>query len=550
MSDPSSTYFTSNVLVIDDIASMRSQIVSNLTSMGFKNVTSVNSCQRALTQLAHAKFDLILCDYHLGEVTSGQQFLEHLRAKELIPTTTIFVMVTARRAYEEVIRAAEFAPDDYLVKPFTGAQLNTRLSKLFDKRNRFAAVYKAMAKGDHHSAIAICDTILDLGDRFAMEANKLKGSALLKAQRPAEAEMLYRAVLSIRPLGWAEVGLGRALMAQKALSAAESIFSGIVTNNRKYSAADRMGAYDDLVVVLESTDRQKEALEIMQEAMNVSSGSLARARKMTHLAVAQGDIALAEKTVRKMVAGNKHSHVKEAADYLLASDVLTAAGFPDDALETVNSVRKSFDKPQDVQTLTVAEATAQIGKGNTAVAAQLLKSVGAESAATLPPATAAALGKSLYRVGDAEGAEKIMRQLIQNNPDNKDIERTVHAAMTAVGKQEQASELVSSSLKEAAEINNEGVRLAYANKLDEAVALLTKAAEMLPGNTQFVSNAALVIALALTKSETVDRNLYQACLKYRQMVQKREPAHPKLAQIDGLLKVLEGVHHDAASRSA
>src|SRR5262245_50541891 len=125
------------VLVIDDVASMRSQIASNLTSMGFKDVLTVASCQKALAPIARIQFDLILCDYHLGEVTSGQQFLEHLRSKHLIPESTLFVMVTARRAYEEVMRAAEFAPDDYLVKPFTGAQLNARLTKLLEKRHRF-----------------------------------------------------------------------------------------------------------------------------------------------------------------------------------------------------------------------------------------------------------------------------------------------------------------------------------------------------------------------------------------------------------------------------
>jgi tetratricopeptide (TPR) repeat protein len=311
-----------------------------------------------------------------------------------------------------------------------------------------------------------------------------------------------------------------------------------------------MGAYDEMVGVMESTERTKEALVFMQEAMKLSSGSLARSRKMVNLAVAEGDVALAEKTVRKMVDENKNSQVKIASDYLLAADVLTQAGFADDALNTIHSVKKSFDKSQDLQTLAVAEAGAFVAKGDKAVAKQLLQSLSLETAVDLPPTTAAALGKTFYRMGNDEAAGKVMKHLVQNNPDNKEILRAVHVAMAAVGKQDLAKALVESSLEEAAEINNEGVRLAYANKLDEAVELLTQAAELLPGNIQFVSNAALVIALALTKADQIDRNLFQACLKYRQMVFMREPKHPKLAQIDGLLKVLEGDHHDAASRSA
>jgi DNA-binding response OmpR family regulator len=543
-------FSNSNVLVIDDLASMRSQIVSNLTLLGFKNVASVNSCQRALSQLEHIKFDLILCDYHLGEVTSGQQFLEHLRSKHLIPANTLFVMVTARRAYEDVMRAAEFAPDDYLVKPFTGAQLSTRLAKLFEKRDRFTAVHGAMARSNWTAAIAMCDDILGASDRFAMEANKLKGQSLLQAQRATEAEMLYRAVIAIRPLGWAELGLARALTAQNALTAAESILAQILNSGTKYSASDRMGAYDELVTVLEATDRSGDALAIMQEAMNLSSGSLARTRKLVNLAVGAGDLTLAAKTVRKLVDDNKNSNVKEAGDYLLVADVLTQSGFAEDALNAIHGVKKTFDKAHDLQTLAVAEVGAYAAKGDTATANKLLQSLGLESAVDLPPATAATLGKTLYRMGNDAAADQVMKHLVQNNPDNKAIVRSVHTAMTAVGKQDRAKALVDSSLVEAAEINNEGVRLAYANQLDEAVALLTKAAELLPGNTQCVSNAALVIALALTKADQIDRNQYQACLKYRQIVFSREPKHPKLGQIDGLLKVLEGVHHDAASRSA
>lgn len=546
--DATAHYSGSNVLVIDDIASMRSQIVSNLSSLGFSNVTSVNSCQRALTQLEHVKFDLILCDYHLGEVTSGQQLLEHLRTKEIISPTTLFVMVTARRAYEEVIRAAEFSPDDYLVKPFTGAQLNTRLSKLFEKRDRFRTVNDAMSKGEWAKAISLCDAILMAADRFAMEANKLKGRALLKAQRAAEAELLYRSVIAIRPLGWAELGLARALSAQHALSASESVLSEILSRGAQYGASDRMGAYDELVDVMEATDRTKEALTLMQEAMNLSSGSLARARKLTALAVTEGDLALAEKTVRKLVADNKNSHVKIASDYLLAADVLGMAGRADEALATINGVRKSFDNLVDLQTLAVAEAGVHLAKGDNATATQLLQDIPLDTA--LPLATAASFGKALYRMGENDSAARVMRNLIQNNPENRDAAHAVHAAMAAAGQQEHSKALVDSSLAEAAEINNEGVRLAYANQLDDAVALLTRAAGMYPGNTQFVSNAALVMALALTKAKDIDRNQYQACLKYRNIVAKRAPSHPKLGQIDSLLKMVQEVQRDAASRSA
>jgi len=120
--------------------------------------------------------------------------------------------------------------------------------------------------------------------------------------------------------------------------------------------------------------------------------------------------------------------------------------------------------------------------------------------------------------------------------------------MAAVGQQDNASALVSSSLAEVAEINNEGVRLAYAGNFSEAMGLLTRAADLLPNNMQFLSNAALVIALALTR-EQADPSRLSDCVKYRQLLAARNPQHAKLAQIDGLL-VQYKEERNAASRSA
>ena len=538
-----------NVLVIDDIASMRSQIVTTLNPLGFRNVWSVKNCEQALRYIHETRFDLILCDYHLGEITSGQQFLEHLRSHDLIPTSTVFMMITARRAYEDVMRVAECAPDDYLAKPFTGAQLDSRIARLFARRNRLSLIHEALFTNDWFLAIKHCDQIIASRDRFALDAIKLKGIALLGAQEFAAAETLYRSVLAKRPLGWARFGLGKVLKATQQLAAAEAQFTAIIAEGAKNAAADRMGAYDELIEILQNSDREKEALSVAKDAMEVSPGTLARARVLTRLAVAEGEIDIAEKTVRTLVANNKFSQVKESSDYLMAADVLTVTGQTDEALATINQVRDSFDQPADAQTLAIAEATVQLAAGNTHLAEKLIQSLPPDAASNLPASAAAALGKSLYQLGDAESASRIMRHLIQNNPDNKDVVRTVHAAMSGAGMQDQVKAFVEASIKEVAELNDEGVRLAYAGQLDEAIELLTRAADMLPGNMQFVSNAALVIALSLTKTGMNEERL-EICLRYRESLLAQQPNHRKIPQIDYLLQELQDQLDDAASRRA
>ena len=188
----------------------------------------------------------------------------------------------------------------------------------------------------------------------------------------------------------------------------------------------------------------------------------------------------------------------------------------------------------------MAEATAHLALGSTEAAASALKNVQGVSPSSMDHETAAALGKALYTVGDHEGGRKMLRHLVQNNPDDAKVLQAVRATLSAVGKEHEAETLVDSSIQEIINENNEGVKLAYADQLDEAIGKLVSAAERLPGNLQIVSNAALVLALSMGKAAP-SKERVQNCLKYRNMVIARDPRHPKLAQIDALLSQTKGV---------
>lgn len=82
------------------------------------------------------------------------------------------------------------------------------------------------------------------------------------------------------------------------------------------------------------------------------------------------------------------------------------------------------------------------------------------------------------------------------------------------------------------------MRKAEAGQLEEAIASLCEAADRLPNNLQIVSNAALVIALDLSRNGK-DAEKFSKCLRYREALIKKAPNHAKLPQIDGLLKQLK-----------
>ena len=109
-----------NALVINANATARSMITAQLRELGVGFVRSVTRVKDARIVLENAPFDLVICDYHFeGHEESGQDLLDELRREQLLPYSTVFMMITAEATYAKVAEAAETALDGYLIKPYT-----------------------------------------------------------------------------------------------------------------------------------------------------------------------------------------------------------------------------------------------------------------------------------------------------------------------------------------------------------------------------------------------------------------------------------------------
>lgn len=521
------------VLVIDDLAGMRTQLQMSLTSSGFEKLHVVSSIKDALLKLQDNHYDIILCDYFLGDSTNGQQFLEYLRSKNLISHSTLFVMITAERTYEKVVTAAECAPDDYLLKPFTAEQLNQRLEKLIERQARFAAVNKARDGKDVRKVVAACDAIIAAKDKYLVEACKLKGEALLVLGMAAEAEALYKEMLALRPLPWAKLGLARAVGMEGDKGRAAELARELVADSEHF-----MGAYDFLGDVLAETGDKEAALDVLQSARKVSPGTLNRVRHVAELAVDTGKHEIAEQVMGEALATHKYSPVREAQDYATLSKALVEQGKSDKALEVLKEAKSSFkDVASDVM-LAASESVAHRKAGNLELAEAALSRALAADHGSLPAAVSAAVADACFVLGKEDKANELLKQVVQNNPDDTQAHDKVQAVLASAGKgAEEAHAMIEDSVREIIKLNNDGVRKAQAGELEEAITLLCTAADRLPNNVQIVSNASLALALDLVRNGN-DVAKFKECLRYRQLVADRIPDYPKLAQIDStLLKV-------------
>lgn len=109
------------VLVVEDDPTIRTALTRALTDRGHA-VTSAPSAMTGLQFAVDQRPDLVVLDLGLPDV-DGLEMLRMLRGVSQVPV----VVATARDDEKSIIAALDAGADDYVVKPFGGAQLDARI---------------------------------------------------------------------------------------------------------------------------------------------------------------------------------------------------------------------------------------------------------------------------------------------------------------------------------------------------------------------------------------------------------------------------------------
>ena len=127
MPDPSKIKF----LVVDDFSTMRRIVRNLLKELGYVNADEAEDGAIALQKLKNAPFDFVVSDWNMPNM-DGLQLLQAVRADPSLKHLPV-LMITAEAKKENIIAAAQSGAHGYIVKPFTAATLNEKLSKIFEK---------------------------------------------------------------------------------------------------------------------------------------------------------------------------------------------------------------------------------------------------------------------------------------------------------------------------------------------------------------------------------------------------------------------------------
>ena len=119
------------ILVVDDFSTMRRIVRNLLKELGFTNVDEAEDGAIALQKLQAGGFEFVVTDWNMPNL-DGLQLLQAIRSSPTLKHLPV-MMITAEAKKENIIAAAQAGASGYIVKPFTAATLQEKLSKVFER---------------------------------------------------------------------------------------------------------------------------------------------------------------------------------------------------------------------------------------------------------------------------------------------------------------------------------------------------------------------------------------------------------------------------------
>jgi DNA-binding response OmpR family regulator len=484
------TFEDLQVLVIASDAKLRSQLRSMLSSFGFGVVHFAVAAHTALRHLRARHYELILCDFALGDGQDGQHFLEDLRQHEIITNETLFVMITAERNYERVVGTAELLPDDYILTPLAPGALQARLARIVDKREAFLPAWQLAGIGDWLGAIEYCQEAEVSYPQYLLDLHRLEAGLYIAAGQLDEAEAIYRQIAESQHIPWAQLGLARCLAFKKNYMEADALLSGLVVDNDRF-----MAAYDLLARVRAENGQAEAACEVLHTAIGRSPYRLGRQRRLGELAMEAGDAVAAEAALEEVVRQSANSGFRDPEDHVRLAQAQLAQDKINTARDTIGDIERSLGSlPNAALCKALANAMLYAHTGDEDNAQVELSAAAslASTGAILSPGLSRELVKACFDHDMRVAGSELVSNILRVTGD----EQTVGALRGLL--QSRGLELLSQSIEqnvqeEVRSLIKVGAEKARIGNYTGAVESMMDAVRQMPGHPVVLFNAALAL---------------------------------------------------------
>lgn len=292
----------SKILVVDDFAGFRRTINTMLHSLGAKDIDQAGNATEAINRCIENSYNIIFCDYNLGDGQDGQQILEDLHQRALLMKGTLFLMVTAETTKAQVMGAIEYRPDAYLTKPFTNEQLGQRLKRLLIKNAALNKIYLAMNAGEISKAVGLCEEVMLEAPNLKFSCLRLKSELLEQLKQFQQVTALYNDVIKQQPVLWAMLGIGRIKFLEGDIEGALDHFQAI-----RETFPTQVSVLDWIAKCQNELGDTQNAEDTLKEAISISPKSVSRQANLGEVAASLNNHELAQKAFAKTIHEGNYS---------------------------------------------------------------------------------------------------------------------------------------------------------------------------------------------------------------------------------------------------
>ncbi|MCX4025294.1 tetratricopeptide repeat protein [Endozoicomonas sp. SM1973] len=526
------------LLIVDDFESFRLSLKRMMVDIGISSIDMVQNGKLAIASCSQQPYDIIICDFNLGEGKNGQQVLEELRHLKLLKPNSIFIMVTAETTKEMVMGALECQPDAYLSKPINQAVLKKRLENLVKQSEKLAPVKQLITKKAYKQAIEKCKDALKNENRFSHWYEKQLCELFILTEQYDEAKNLCNSILAARTADWPHQMLGQVNQilgnSDQAIKNYEALFK--INPNA-------VAAYDEIADVYLSKGDTEKAQKAIQQATNISPNTMARQQKLGKISREIGDLDVAVNAFRYTIELGKNSCFDCADNYVeLASSLVDLSEESDSidkqkALSETSELFKKVNKrfTLDINTSIKIDLTKartlyfQKNKNASNEIIEKINSVYNDQNNQLSADTKFEIGKTFFVCNHKDVAETILFQLVEEKSDDKIFVNKILAFL---------DEPVSQKNKnEAAIANKEGIHLYEQKEYQKAIEQFQQALEHSPRNPGL--NLNLIQACLYLLQEKFSLKWLDLCEQSLFNVKHLREHHPQYARYQKLAKPVE-----------
>ncbi|BDX07363.1 response regulator [Planctobacterium marinum] len=125
-------YKSLSVLIVDDVANMRSFLTSSLRSIEVQNVRDASSAKAGMLMYEEKRPDILFLDLDMPGI-SGMTALRSLKQKD---PSAFVVIVSGESQVDNVKEALKLGAKGFVVKPYSMQKIMAMLDKALDAKQK------------------------------------------------------------------------------------------------------------------------------------------------------------------------------------------------------------------------------------------------------------------------------------------------------------------------------------------------------------------------------------------------------------------------------